>query len=63
MNTWELGQTFAKCIAEEVTSNLGIDTNWVGDPATSTFGIMINLTWNGNLIRSCLIDFIGKTID
>ena len=63
MNSWELGYTIANCIRDEVTSHLGIETEWVGDPATSVFGIQIKLTWDGNPVRSTIVDFIGKTFD
>ena len=42
--------------------SLGIETEWVGDPSTSKFGIKINLTHNGYPIGDpTIVDFIGKT--
>lgn len=42
--------------------SLGLESEWIGDPSTSTFGIKINLTWHGTpLGPPTVIDFIGKT--
>lgn len=63
MNTWELEKAISNCIRDEVCNRLGIRTSWVGDPSTSVFGIKIELTWDGIIIRSTTVDFIGKTFD
>ena len=63
MSFWGLETNLKDIIRDEIFAHLQIQTNWVGDPATSVFGIEIRLLWDNTLIRSTTVDFIGKTFD
>lgn len=52
---------FQSWVRNAVMAHLRLQTNWIGDPTTSTFGIAIDLTWDGNPFASTIVDFIGKT--
>lgn len=62
---WPSQYDLENFVRDQVTCaiySLGIDTEWIGDPSTSQFGIRINLTYNGYPIgESTIVDFIGKT--
>ena len=62
---WPTEYEIRNLIRNEVISemcSLGLQTQWIGDPSTSTFGIKINLTYNGSPIgEPTIIDFVGKT--
>lgn len=62
MISWPSEYEFRQLIFQELLG-LEIATEWIGDPATSTFGIQINLLHHGNVISSTVVDFIGKTFD
>ena len=49
-------------IETSIMCGLEIDTEWVGDPATSVFGIKIKLLYNGIQVSETIVDFIGKTV-
>lgn len=63
MGNWNLECGLKEVIRDEIRSHLRIETEWIGDPSTSTFGIQINLSWDNCLFRTTVVDFIGKTID
>ena len=56
-------QTFIRNSIENcIMTGLDIETEWVGDPATSVFGIKIKLLYQGCQISESVVDFIGKTV-
>jgi len=58
---WPTESDFRNLIRSELYG-LGLCSQWVGDPSTSTFGIKIQLTLNDcPLGDPIVIDFVGKT--
>ena len=49
-----------QAVATSVMDNLGLETRWIGDPSTSTFGVEITLTWRGCPFTTSIIDYISK---
>lgn len=40
--------------------HLSINAGWIGNPSDSTFGIMLNLTWDGYPFGSTVINFLDE---
>jgi len=45
-------------IRDAVCSHLSIGARWIGEYNTSTFGVNIDLMWNGMPISSTIVNFI-----
>lgn len=51
---------FSELIKNVLMKHLSVDSEWVGNPSDSTFGIVINLNWDGNIFRSTVINFLDE---
>lgn len=51
---------FSEFIKETLRRHLSVDAGWIGDPSDSTFGIMVNLTWDSNILASTVINFLDE---
>ena len=39
---------------------MSVNAGWIGNPSDSTFGIMLNLAWDGNIFGSTVINFLDE---
>ena len=51
---------FSELIKEVLRKHLSINANWIGNPSDSTFGIFLNLSWDGSIFGSTLINFLDE---
>jgi len=51
---------FSEFIKETLRRHLSVNAGWVGNPSDSTFGIMLNLTWDSNVFASTVINFLDE---
>lgn len=40
--------------------HLQVNAGWIGNPSDSTFGILLNLSWDGNIFGSTIINFLNE---
>lgn len=52
---WE----FDELLKSKLRQHLNLRSNWFGDPKDSSFGIYIDLCWNGETIATTAINFIN----
>lgn len=51
---------FSELIKQTLMKHLQVNGNWIGNPSDSTFGIMLNLSWDGNVFGSTVINFLDE---
>ena len=51
---------FGEFVKETLRRHLSVNAGWIGNPSDSTFGIMINLTWDSCAFASTVINFLDE---
>ena len=52
--------SFNELIKHILTKHLSIKSNWYGNPKDSSFGICLDLCWDGNTFGSTVINFFDE---
>ena len=52
--------SFNEIIRQIVTRHLSVKSNWYGNPKDSSFGIYLDLCWDGNPFGTTMIDFFDE---
>ncbi len=51
---------FSELIKQALMKHLSLNADWIGNPSDSTFGIFINLCWDGNIFGSTVVNFLDE---